>query len=505
MNDFGILSLLPPALTIVLAILTRNIIVSLAIGVFSGALILANYHPFEALLDLVENVMFVQLSVPANTQVIITLAAIGGFVNLLEASGGAAAFAKKITHFVSTPLQAQLAAWFGGLSIFFTDSGNSLILGPLFQPIFRELKICKEKLAFILDSTSSPICILIPFIGWGAYIMSLIEQSYVSAGIQEESFAVLLHVLPYQFYAILALISVPLIALLRRDFGPMAKAQNALDFEVINMQKTEHSEEDNEDKNNVSIWTIVLPLGVLFSLIAGLLTYHFLQTSSLASVHIRSTLIISYLAAAITCALVLRFLSRYPMQKSLNLFVRGVEKMVFIMIILMFAWSLSALCTQLGTGPYIAEQMKGVISPSVFPVIVFFAGALISLSTGSSYGTFAILMAIAIPVAVELNAPLYVTIAAVLSGGLFGDHTSPISDTTVLASMGANCVHIRHVVTQLFYAVITGMVAALSFYLAAVYETPYIIIFGIGLQAILFFFIMKYFGVRAKQHYPSGN
>ena len=143
MSDFGWLSLLPPVLTIVLAILTRNIIVSLAIGVFSGALILWEYQPFNALLDLVENVMFVQLSVPANTQVIITLAAIGGFVNLLEASGGAAAFAKKITHYVSTPLQAQLAAWVGGLGIFFTDTGNSLILGPLFQPIFSELKICK--------------------------------------------------------------------------------------------------------------------------------------------------------------------------------------------------------------------------------------------------------------------------------------------------------------------------------------------------------------------------
>ena len=503
MNDFGILSLLPPVLTIILAILTRNIIVSLAIGVFSGALILSGYQPFDALLNLVENTMFVQLSVPANTQVIITLAAIGGFVNLLEASGGAAAFAKKITHFVSTPMQAQLAAWFGGLGIFFTDSGNSLILGPLFQPIFRELKISKEKLAFILDSTSSPICILIPFIGWGAYIMSLIEQSYVTLGIQEEPFAVLLHVLPYQFYAILALISVPLIAIIGRDFGPMAKAQHALDIEQINMPKVESFKDDRDDKNEVSIWTIVLPLGVLFSLIAGLLTYHFLQTTNIASVHIRSTLIIAYLAAAITSALVLRFLSRYPMQKSLNLFVRGVEKMVFIMIILMFAWSLSDLCTQLGTSVYIAEQMKGVVSPSVFPVMVFFAGALISLSTGSSYGTFAILMAIAIPVAVELNAPLYVTIAAVLSGGLFGDHTSPISDTTVLASMGANCVHIRHVVTQLFYAIITGLVAALSFYLAGVYETPYIIILGIGIQVTLFFFIMKYFGVRSKQHYSS--
>ena len=500
MNDFGLLSVLPPILTIVLAILTRNIIVSLAIGVFSGAFILSGYHPFDALLSLVEDVIFVQLSVPANTQVIITLAAIGGFVKLLEESGGAKAFAKKITRYISNPFQAQLAAWFGGLGIFFTDSGNSLILGPLFQPIFRELKICKEKLAFILDTTSSPICILMPFIGWGAYIMSLIEQSYTGLGIQEDPFTVLLHVMPYQFYAILALVSVPLIAFLGRDFGPMAKAQNAFNTEQKKSNKIDGVIPYDDGNKEVSIWTIILPLGVLFLLIAGLLTYHYMKTFSLSGVHIRSTLIIAYLTAAITCALVMRFLSRRPMQESLKLFIKGVEKMVFIMFILMFAWSLSDLCTQLHTGEFIAEQMKGVVSPNVFPVIVFLSGAFISLSTGSSYGTFAILMAIAIPVAVELNAPLYVTIAAVLSGGLFGDHTSPISDTTVLASMGANCIHIRHVITQLFYASLTGLVAAFSFYLASVYKTPYIIILGIAIQIILFSFIMKYFGVRSKQH-----
>ncbi len=280
----------------------------------------------------------------------------------------------------------------------------------------------------------------------------------------------------------------------------MAKAQKAYDVEQKSKNNIEGIISHDEGNKEVSIWTIVLPLGVLFSLIAGLLTYHFMEAFSLSGVHIRSTLIIAYLAASITCALVMRFLTRRPMQESLSLFVKGVEKMVFIMFILMFAWSLSDLCTQLHTGEFIAEQMKGVVSPNVFPVIVFFSGAFISLSTGSSYGTFAILMAIAIPVAVELNAPLYVTIAAVLSGGLFGDHTSPISDTTVLASMGANCIHIRHVITQLFYASLTGLVAAFSFYLAAVYKTPYIIFLGIAIQVILFFFIMKYFGVRSKQN-----
>ncbi len=497
MNDFGLLSILPPVLTIILAVLSRNIIVSLAIGTFSGALILKSYNPLEALLDLVENEIFVKLSEPSNTQVILTLAAIGGFVHLLEASGGAKVFARKITRYISTPLQAQVATWLGGLGIFFTDSGNSLILGPLFQPLYKELKICKEKLAFILDTTSSPICILIPFIGWGAYIMSLIEQSYSGPG-AEESFSVLINVLPYQYYAILALFSVPMIALMRRDFGPMAKAQISYENEEKKISTIEYQHSIDAGDKDGSLWVLILPLLVLFSIIAALLIFHFVRSSGLSGVHIRSTLIIAYVSSAITLALLLRYISHFSLQKSLKLFVKGIEKMVFIMIILMFAWSLSDICVRLQTAEFIANQLNGIVSPEFFPVLVFLSGAFISLSTGSSYGTFAILMAIAIPVALELEASLYISIAAVLSGGLFGDHTSPISDTTVLASMGADSVHIKHVITQMAYAGVTGLAAAISFYLAAVYQTPYIILAGFAIQFALFYIIMRNFGVKNK-------
>jgi len=225
MPDYGLLSLLPPVLTVILAIWTRNILISLSLGVFVGSMILTSYNPFLATLDMIESRIFVQISVPSNIQIIFTMMAIGGFIKLLEVSGGAKAFARGMTRFISNGVRAQFSTWVSGLLIFFTDSGNALIIGPLFRPIFAELKICREKLAYILDSTASPVCILMPFIGWGAYIMGLIEQAYGDAGLTEPALSVLLNVLPYQFYAIFTLAAVPFIIISGRDFGPMAKAQ----------------------------------------------------------------------------------------------------------------------------------------------------------------------------------------------------------------------------------------------------------------------------------------
>ena len=347
LQDFGFLSILPPIITILLAITTRNIIVSLSIGTFSGSLILTGFQPFQAILQLVEGQIFTQISRPSNTQVLITLACIGGFVKLIESSKSIEAFAKKITTYISSPLKAQLAVWLGGIIIFFTDSGNSLILGPLFRPIFKELKICKEKLAFIIDTTSAPICILVPVIGWGAYIMSLIEQSYVEIGLEENAFSVLLNVMPYQFYAILALTSVPIIAFIGKDYGPMAKAQKSYHSNLENEQCHLSTKCNSKEDQSASIFPIFLPLFVLMSSITSLLIYHYLKTSTLNGVHIRSTLIISYLLASFTSALTTKYRLKYPLKESLNTFIQGAEKMVFIMIILVFAWSLSDLCKQL--------------------------------------------------------------------------------------------------------------------------------------------------------------
>ena len=177
MEGFGFLSIIPPLLSVVLTIYTRNVILSLGIGALSGTLILNAYNPFFASVSLMRDHIFVQVSSPSNTQVILITLIIGGFVKLLEVSGGARAFSAAIVKIVNGPKKGQMATWASGISIFFSDAANPLIVGPLFRPVFRELKICREKLAYIIDTTASPVVILIPVASWGVYIMSLIEKA----------------------------------------------------------------------------------------------------------------------------------------------------------------------------------------------------------------------------------------------------------------------------------------------------------------------------------------
>ena len=221
MDDYGILSLVPSLLTIAVAFYSKNVMLALVSGIISGSLLLAGFNPLHAMQIAIENQVLKEVVNGTQIQVVLVIFIIGGFVKLLEVSGGAGAFARKASSIVTSRSKAQVIVWFSGLGIFFTDSGNSLIIGPLYRSVFDEFKICREKLAYILDTTSSPISILIPFISWGAYIMSLIEKSYAEIGLNEESFTILIKVIPYQFYAFLALATVPIVVFMKKDYGPM--------------------------------------------------------------------------------------------------------------------------------------------------------------------------------------------------------------------------------------------------------------------------------------------
>ncbi len=497
MEDYGVLSILPPALSICLAIYTRNIIFSLALGAYSGALILANFNPLLAFAELLEKHAFIQVSSGSNTQVIVVMLAIGGFIHMLDKSGGSRAFASVMVTFISNPVRAQLAAWTTGLSVFFTDSGNALIVGPLFKPVFRELKICREKLAYIIDTTAAPLSILIPFVGWGVYIMSLIENAYGDVGLTDEPFAVLLSVWPYQFYAILALLSIPMILMTGKDFGPMARAQTRYNEALREGTLEEELITEEEKKDAPRISTVALPLSIMLATMVIYLTYFVYVEQGIKSIHVRAGICLSYIFASLACAYLMKKHKKATYKESINLFVRGMEKLVFICFVLVLAWTLSSLCRELHTGDYLATLIGDRIQPSFLPLIVFFLGAIMSFATGSSYGTFAILMIIVVPVAHTLDAPMILTIAAVLSGGLFGDHTSPISDTTVLASMGAGCAHIDHVSTQFTYAFINGVMTMLAFVVAGFYQSPMIILGMIILQFFAIKLIMNKFGHKA--------
>ncbi|NRA62616.1 MAG: sodium:proton exchanger [Psychrobium sp.] len=473
---------------------------------------MADYNPFYAVLNAMEDQVLKEVANGSQVQVILIIFIIGGFVKLLEVSGGATAFANKLTSIVTSKAKAQLLVWLSGLAIFFTDSGNSLIVGPLYRSVFKEFKICKEKLAYILDTTSSPISILIPFIGWGAYITSLIDKSYAEIGLDENSFTVLIKVIPYQFYAFLALATVPILIFIGKDYGPMKRSQEQFiasfdqqdDSDIADKNEAATNSEcqdkvlttDNNitaDEQKISIF--LYPLGVMLVLIGGLIIWHATH-GGLTTTHIRSALAISYLAASLTCMFMMHRHQARSYTESLGIFIKGAESLVYISIVLVLAWSLSSVTKDLHTADYLGSLIGGRVDPMYFPMIVFALGAIISLSTGSSYGTFAILMTIAIPVGFELGASMYLTIAAVLSGGLFGDHVSPISDTTVLASAGAECNHLDHVSTQAAYAGITGLVALFAYGLAGAYESALILPIALIVLFISMSTMMKLFGKR---------
>lgn len=223
--NYGWLSLLPPIVAVVMAIKSKNVILSLFCGGFVGTMIFCMGNPFLAVKSMIGDYFFVQLTDSYNAGVIVLVIFIGGFIKLMEKSGGARAFSKFVYRFVNTGLKAQMCTWAGGILIFFSDLGTPLLVGPVFRPLFDKLKISREKLAWILDSTSSPVAILIPFIGWGVYIMGLIQAEFENLNIAQSDYTTFVQAIPFQIYAILAILMIPLIAFTGKDFSQMRKAE----------------------------------------------------------------------------------------------------------------------------------------------------------------------------------------------------------------------------------------------------------------------------------------
>lgn len=498
MEDPSILSVLPAFLALGLAIVTRHVILALSIGVFSGMTIYSNFNPLKGVVNFFEMGVFAQLVKPANARIIIIICIIGGFVYLLEKSGGMNSFAKKITSLVNSPKKAQLLAWFGGMVLFFTDSGNSLILGPMFRPIFKTLKICREKLAFIVDSTSAPVCVLIPFIGWGVYTMSLIRQSYEPLGIAESPLIAFLNVIPFQFYPLLAIFSVPVLILTGKEYGPMARFQ----AEKTHGYESEGDEVTEPDQKHAGATAIFIPLGtMLVVLFSMFFCFAEIQDGalSLPGKKIQTSLAIAYLSAVGVFIFLLKQQKVCTIKKSFELFFQGMSRMMLIVVVLLLAWSMGDVCSLLHTGDFIAKLFGPFFNPGFLPAIIFLIGTVASMSTGSSWGTFALLMPIAIPVAHEVGAPMYVVIASVLSGGMVGDHASPISDTTILSSMSSGCKHADHVNTQLPYVCTTGAVAFVSFLIAGFIGSAWVLLASIIIQIVVILLVTRLLGRSSPQ------
>lgn len=518
-ENVGIISLIPIVITIALAIKTKNVNISLFIGVLTGVILVVFFGKvvektsdptlpliFQSMIVLVRDVLFVQLTDTYNAGVIVLLVFIGGFVGLLEFSGAVKGLIQRLSTVESgkkSRIVTMISTWISGIVVFFSELGTPLIVGPIFEPVYSKLKISKERLAWILDSTASPVSVLVPFIGWGIYSIGLIRLELIEYGMSEkladtQATSDFINAIPLQIYPILSVIIVPVVIIVSthfgKDFKSMARAEN-------NAQKLNLELENVSDDENIgSPFVVIIPIIIMLVTFVGILIPFGFPKEQVAGSMFRTSLIIGYIFASLSLVILLAIYKMKTIGESIDLYFKGTSRMMGIIIMLVLAWALSSVSKTLGTPDYIANITQNVLSPVFVPALIFLTGALISFSTGTSWGTFSILMPIAFALANTMDVSIYPCIGAVLSGGLFGDHCSPISDTTILSSAGAKCNHIDHVRTQLPYAILNGIVAFVAFIFLGMGVGNFITLIAIVVMILLYVIIIRFNGERIVQN-----
>lgn len=514
MDNFGILGLLPPVLTITLAFITKDVIVSLFLGILSGSLIVAGGNPATAVLNLTDLLAGVLVD-GWNIRIFLFCALLGGLVGMLSRTGAARAFGAWAGKKLNSPKTSLLMAWFCGIIIFIDDYFNSLAVGTVMRPITDKNRIPRAKLAYILDSTAAPVCILVPISSWVITVMSIVKQSegFDTFGISELSFFI--KAVPYNIYALLTLLMVLTLIFTGRDFGPMKKSKRlAENGSLYNPEfgdaPGEISIEESANASKAKAIDMLFPI-ILLIIVAVMMFPFTTYLTSIDGETITSfgqamhSMSISdafnntdasmalWYAVLITCAVTyVYYIARglFSIKKASEALVEGIKSMVPALIILVMAWSIGTIIKSspadggLGLASYLSEIVVGGGFPlALVPVIVFALSALIAFATGTSWGTFAIMIPITMPIAVGLgkakgldpaalmNATL-ICVSAVLGGAVFGDHASPISDTTILSSTGAGCPHLEHVSTQLPYAVTAAVCSAVGFLVGGLTLSP---------------------------------
>jgi len=424
-----------------------------------------------------------------NTRTIMFCALVGALIIFIQKSGGVDGFILRVQKLLekyenkksgSNVIIVQLLAWLTGVLIFVESSISVLTVGSLYRPIFDKLKIPREKLAYIADSSSAPASILIPFNGWGAYIMGLL------AGLGfTDPFATMFKAMAYNFYPMLALIGVLIVIFTQKDFGPMRKAELRAKTtgKLMNDGATPMVADELTDiptKHGVTpkAFNMVIPIAIMVLMMPIMLSYtgweaalgkypdgSFIEKASYAiGQGSGSTSVLIAVLASLLCSMFLyKAQGIMGFREMVDLTIKGIAGLMPLALLMLLAFAIGSVCKQLETGAYVADVASGWITPSLVPFFVFLIACFIAFSTGTSWGTFAIMLTIAVPMAREMDANMYMTIAAVMGGGVFGDHCSPISDTTILSSMASASDHIDHVRTQLPYAAVAGGLAALGY------------------------------------------
>ena len=534
-DRFGLFTLIPPIVAIVLAFITKNVVISLFIGVLSGGFILnlTGFNVFGALtqafLDFIDRALN-SLADPWNAGIIMQVLVIGGVINLVAKMGGAKAIAEALSKKAKTAKSTQLITWFLGICVFFDDYANSLIVGPIMRPVADKMKISRERLAFIIDATAAPIAGLAIISTWIGLEVSLISEGFQSIGVEASGFGVFLQTIPYRFYNILILAFIVITTITLREFGPMRKAEIAArkskDLAGEEVVATSSHMDELEPKEGVklSIWNAIVPIGALIissvvafyysgysTIMAGddtaiqaIITNSPLSFKAILETFAASDASVALFQSALFASIVAIIMSVckkiFTISEAIEAWVDGMKGLIITGVILILAWSLGSVIKELGTAQYLVEALNGAIPAFLLPSLIFVLGAVISFSTGTAYGTMSILMPLAIPLAYKINPEMsfvIVSTSAVLTGAIFGDHCSPISDTTILSSMGAGCNHIDHVKTQMWYALFVAAITILFGYIPAGFGLPIYIVLPMSFVAL--FIGIMIFGKKVEE------
>ena len=481
MQDYGSWSLLPPVVAIALALITRQVFISLIVGIWVGWVIIDRGNILTGSFDTLHAVVDV-FSDPGNTRVIIFTLLVGSLIALVQRSGGVEGFTRAVMSWLEKSnhtgkrVRVELLAACTGLMLFIESNISILTVGTLFRPITDKLVVPREKLAYIADSSSAPSCVLIPLNAWGAYLMGLLMGQGV-----EQPFTVLLKAMVFNFYPLLAIALLFYLIMSRKDYGPMLAAEEraAQSGKLLADGATPMISDEIAlltAKENVPLQArhMIIPILGMVMLMPIFLIMTGWQDAqgngqlqrafSAISNGSGSTSVLFSVTFAILIAMAMyRIKGLMKIPEMVDVSLKGMAGMVQLALLMVLAFAIGNLCKQLGTGVYVAELSAQWLSPVLVPAVIFLVSCFIAFSTGTSWGTFAIMIAIAVPVAAEHQLSLPLVVAAAIGGGVFGDHCSPISDTTVISSMASASDHIDHVKTQLPYALSAGLVAVVLY------------------------------------------
>ena len=532
---YGVWTLIPAALALLLAFLTRNVILSLFLGVLSGTWMIALVS--GDILGSITGAFFGStqyfidtLADPWDAGIIMQVLVIGALIALITRMGGMRAIADLVVKLAKGPRSAQITIWLSSWVIFFDDYANSLIIGPIMRPVCDKFRISREKLAYIVDSTAAPVAGIMLISTWIGTELVSINQGLDIAGIAGvTAYGIFIDTIPYRFYNIMALFFVFATGFLLRDFGPMLKAEMRArttgetinpGSEVMDTEKVVDDEKEEIKENYAilksskkvtppNIWNAIIPVAVL--IISGVILFY---TNGAAAVGAEAleglsffeavreaysnsdASIVLFQAGLLACivAIVMGFAQKiFTIKDGIETWAHGMKSMLFVCIVLILAWSTATVSKGVGANYFLVAQLSDALPMFIVPALIFIIAAGVSFATGTAYGTMGILLPLCIPLAAaiagfdggtmttDMAAYGYVIMcsSAVLTGAIFGDHSSPISDTTILSSMGAGCSLLDHVITQMTYAVTVGVVVIAGY-----------ILVGLGLNVWITLLIM---------------